>query len=186
MSVKAAFLDRDGVINIDHAYVHKAEEFEFIDGVLEACADLVASGFKLVIVTNQSGIGRGYYTEDDFHHLTKWMKEVFEKAGAPVSAVYFCPHHPEKALDAYRCDCDCRKPHPGMLFQAQKELNIDMANSLMFGDKQGDMQAALAAGVPTRILVGKDGKKLPSAVPECTSVALNLRQAVTSFLETQA
>ena len=186
MSVKAAFLDRDGVINIDHAYVHKAEEFEFIDGVLEACADLVASGFKLVIVTNQSGIGRGYYTEDDFHRLTEWMKEVFKKAGAPISAVYFCPHHPEKALDAYRCDCDCRKPHPGMLLQAQKELNIDMAHSLMFGDKQGDMQAALAAGVPTRILVGKDGKTLPNAVPECTSVALNLRQAVTSILETQA
>lgn len=186
MSIKAAFLDRDGVINVDHAYVHKAEEFKFIDGVLDACADLVAAGFKLVIVTNQSGIGRGYYTEDDFHRLTEWMKEVFKKAGAPISAVYFCPHHPEKALDAYRCDCDCRKPHPGMLLQAQKELNIDMAHSLMFGDKQGDMQAALAAGVPTRILVGKDGKTLPNAVPECTSVALNLRQAVTSILETQA
>lgn len=186
MSIKAAFLDRDGVINVDHAYVHKAEDFEFIDGVLDACADLVAAGFKLVIVTNQSGIGRGYYTEDDFHRLTEWMKEVFKKAGAPISAVYFCPHHPEKALDAYRCDCDCRKPHPGLLLQAQKELNIDMAHSLMFGDKQGDMQAALAAGVPTRILVGKDGKTLPNAVPECTSVALNLRQAVTSILETQA
>lgn len=183
---KAAFLDRDGVINLDHAYVHEIEAFEWIPGVLEAAKSLIDAGYILVVVTNQSGIGRGYYDEATFEKLTSWMKEQFAQADAPLSAVYFCPHHPEKALDAYRCDCDCRKPHPGMLLQAQKELNIDMANSLMFGDKQGDMQAALAAGVPTRILVGKDGKKLPSAVPECTSVALNLRQAVTSFLETQA
>lgn len=182
MSSKVAFLDRDGVINIDHAYVHKPEEFEFIEGVLEACAKLVAEGFKLVIVTNQSGIGRGYYTEDDFQRLTNWMKGVFSDANAPISAVYFCPHHPEKALDAYRYDCDCRKPQPGMLLRAQKDFDIDMTQSVMFGDKRGDMQAALAAGVATRILVGKDGKSTPEAVPESTNVALNLKEGVSLFL----
>ncbi len=182
MSSKVAFLDRDGVINIDHAYVHKPEEFEFIDGVLEGCAKLVSEGFKLVIVTNQSGIGRGYYTEADFHHLTDWMKGVFSDANAPISAVYFCPHHPEKALEAYRCDCDCRKPQPGMLLRAQKDFDIDMTQSVMFGDKRGDMQAALAAGVTTRILVGKDGKNTPEAVPESTNVALNLKEGVSLFL----
>lgn len=182
MSSKVAFLDRDGVINIDHAYVHKPEEFEFIDGVLEGCAKLVSEGFKLVIVTNQSGIGRGYYTEDDFQRLTDWMKSVFRDANAPISAVYFCPHHPEKALEAYRCECDCRKPQPGMLLTAQKDLDIDMTQSVMFGDKRGDMQAALAAGVATRILVGKDGKNTPEAVPESTNVALNLKEGVSLFL----
>ncbi len=182
MSSKVAFLDRDGVINIDHAYVHKPEEFEFIEGVLEGCAKLVAKGFKLVIVTNQSGIGRGYYTEEDFQRLTDWMKDVFRDANAPISAVYFCPHHPEKALEAYRCECDCRKPQPGMLLRAQKDLDIDMTQSVMFGDKRGDMQAALAAGVATRILVGKDGKNTPEAVPESTNVALNLKEGVSLFL----
>lgn len=182
MSSKVAFLDRDGVINIDHAYVHKPEEFEFIDGVLEGCAKLVSEGFKLVIVTNQSGIGRGYYTEEDFQRLTDWMKGVFRDANAPISAVYFCPHHPEKALEAYRCECDCRKPQPGMLLTAQKDLDIDMTQSVMFGDKRGDMQAALAAGVTTRILVGKDGKNTPEAVPESTNVALNLKEGVSLFL----
>lgn len=180
MSVKAAFLDRDGVINIDHAYVHKAEEFEFIDGVLEACADLVASGFKLVIVTNQSGIGRGYYTEDDFHHLTEWMKEVFEKAGAPVSAVYFCPHHPEKALPQYRMSCTCRKPEPGMLLKAAADLDIDLKTSIMFGDKPGDMTAGKAAGCCERILLGTDGKALPSLCTDATQAFCSLAEAVQS------
>ena len=174
---KAAFLDRDGVINIDHAYVHTPEEFTFIDGVFEACRLLQQAGFLLIIATNQSGIGRGYYTEDDFQKLCQWMKERFEENGGRVDDIFFCPHHPEKALPAYRMECDCRKPKPGMLLSAQKKWRIDMKSSLMVGDKPGDMQAALAAGVGTRIFVGKDGLCCPEPIAECTHTARNLLEA---------
>ena len=110
---RAAFLDRDGVINIDHAYVHDREHFEWVPGVLEGARMLTDAGFLLVVVTNQSGIGRGYYTEADFHALTDWMCGVFAEAGAPIAAVRFCPHHPEKALGLYRRECRCRQPQPG-------------------------------------------------------------------------
>lgn len=178
---KAAFLDRDGVINIDHAYVHKPEDFQFIDGVFEACRKLQAMGYLLIVATNQSGIGRGYYTEKDFADLCDWMKAEFKREGVDIADIFFCPHHPEKALGAYRLDCDCRKPKPGMLLAAQKKWNIDMKTSLMAGDKAADMQAALAAGVATRILVGKDGHAKPASIPECTNTAKNLLEAVESI-----
>ena len=141
MMRKAAFLDRDGVINIDHAYVHKIEEFDWVPGVLEAARALSEAGYLLVVVTNQSGIGRGYYDEAAFTRLTDWMKARFAEAGAPVAGVYFCPHHPEKANPPYRMDCDCRKPRPGMLLKAAEDLGIDLSTSIMFGDKPGDMTA---------------------------------------------
>lgn len=156
---KAAFLDRDGVINIDHGYVSTPEQFEFIDGVFEACRLLQAKGYLLVVVTNQSGIGRGYYTEAQFHQLTDWMRQQFSAQGVKLDAVYFCPHHPEKALAEYQQECTCRKPHPGMLLQAMNDLNIDPLQSLMLGDKAADMQAADAAGVKRKVLV-LSGQKL--------------------------
>ena len=178
---KAAFLDRDGVINIDHAYVHKPEEFQFIDGVFDACRKLQAMGYLLIIATNQSGIGRGYYTESDFEVLCDWMRTEFKREGISITDIFFCPHHPEKAQGAYRLDCDCRKPKPGMLLSAQKKWNVDMQASLMVGDKAADMQAALAAGIATRILVGKDGHTKPVPIPECTDTAKNLLEAVESI-----
>lgn len=150
---KAVFLDRDGVINVDHAYVSKAEDFEFIDGVFDACRHFQQQGYLLVIVTNQSGIGRGYYTEQDFQHLTDWMLAQFTLHGINISGVYFCPHHPNNAQPPYNIDCNCRKPAPGMLLQAIHEHNIDVTKSLMLGDKAADMQAAAAAGVSRKILV---------------------------------
>ncbi len=175
---KAAFLDRDGVINIDHAYVHSPEEFQFIPGVFEACRKLQAMGYLLIIATNQSGIGRGYYTEKDFAELCDWMKAQFEHEGITISDIFYCPHHPEKAQGAYRCECGCRKPKPGMLLAAQKKWNIDMQSSLMVGDNAADMQAALASQVGTRILVGKDGHEKPESIAECTHTAKNLLEAV--------
>ena len=179
---KVAFLDRDGVINLDHDYVHTVEAFHFIDGALSACADLVKAGYKLIIVTNQSGIGRGYYSEDDFHRLCDWMKGEFEKAQAPITHIYFCPHHPEKAIGSYRIACNCRKPAPGMLLQAVQDYGIDVGKSLMVGDKAGDMTAARAAGVPKRILVGRDGLQKPTLSGDATDVTLNLREAVNLVL----
>lgn len=178
---KAAFLDRDGVINIDHAYVHTPEEFTFIDGVFEACRKLQSAGYLLIIATNQSGIGRGYYSEEDFTYLCDWMKAQFAQNGVEIDDIFFCPHHPQKALEKYRCECNCRKPKPGMLLAAQQKWSIDMKASLMVGDKVSDMQAAAAAGIGTRILVGKDGLVRPEPVEECTHTAKNLLEA-TNFI----
>jgi D-glycero-D-manno-heptose 1,7-bisphosphate phosphatase len=158
---RAVFLDRDGVINIDPGYVHRIEDFEFVAGTLAACRELVRRGWLLVVATNQSGIGRGLYTEQDFHTLTDWMQARFAESGAPLSGVYFCPHHPTDALDALRIACACRKPAPGMLLAAARDLSIDLGQSILFGDKCEDLQAALAAGIGHRVLLGKDGRAYP-------------------------
>lgn len=147
---RAAFLDRDGVINRDFGYVHRREDFAFVDGALAACAQLHARGFALVVVTNQSGIGRGLYTEEDFLRLTDWMRAQFAAQGAPLAAVYHCPHAPEDG-------CACRKPAPGLLLRAACELGLELSRSVLFGDKDSDLQAAAAAGVPLRVLLGTDG-----------------------------
>lgn len=177
---KAAFLDRDGVINIDHAYVHKIEDFNWLPGVLEAAHALHTAGYALVVVTNQSGIGRGYYDKAAFERLTDWMKARFAEAGAPLAGVYFCPHHPDEALEGYRRNCDCRKPRPGMLLQAASELSLDLSASLMFGDKSSDMTAGRAAGCCERIQLGTDGREIPEPSKDATRAFANLSDAVHS------
>lgn len=181
---RAAFLDRDGVINVDHGYVYRREDFEFLPGVLAACAQLHRLGFALVVVTNQAGIGRGLYGEDDFKRLTEWMGGEFAAAGAPLAGVYHCPHHPEAALPSYRRICDCRKPAPGMLLAAMRELSLDPARSVLFGDKASDIEAGAAAGVPHRVLLGRDGRALPPAgtAPQATARFASLTDAVRSEL----
>jgi D-glycero-D-manno-heptose 1,7-bisphosphate phosphatase len=160
----AAFLDRDGVVNIDHGYVYRPEDFEFVPGVLEGARRLAGLGYALVVVTNQSGIGRGLYGEADFRALTDWMTQQFAAAGAPLAGVYFCPHHPTEAEGPYRLDCECRKPAPGMLLRAADELGLDLAASVMFGDRASDLEAARAAGVPHRVLLATDGTGEPVEV----------------------
>lgn len=150
---KAAFLDRDGVINIDHGYTSVPEQFDFIDGIFDACRHLQQQGYLLIVVTNQSGIARGYYSEHQFALLTSWMKQQFAAHGVKIDGVYYCPHHAEKGQSPYNIDCDCRKPHPGMMLQAMREFHIDASQSLMVGDKAADMQAAAAAGIARKILV---------------------------------
>ena len=157
MSRPALFLDRDGVINADYGYVHRPEEFEFVEGIFELVAAANKAGYLVVVVTNQAGIGRGYYTEAQFHALTDWMKTKFNEHGAIIDAVYFCPYHPEHGIGAYRRESEFRKPAPGMLLQAQSELDIDMAQSIFIGDKPSDMAAGRAAGVST--LLHLDGEK---------------------------
>jgi len=152
-SNKALFLDRDGVINVDHGYVSTPEQFEFVNGVFEACKHFQAQGYKLVVVTNQSGIARGYYSPEQFKVLTQWMCQQFAAHGVHITAVYHCPHHPTKGHAPYVQDCNCRKPAPGMLLQAIAEHGIDPAQSIMVGDKGADMQAAAAAGVGHKVLV---------------------------------
>lgn len=151
--VPAIFLDRDGTLNVDHGYVHEIDNFQFIDGAIEALQELKKMGFALVVVTNQSGIARGMFTEDQFMTLTEWMDWSLADRDVDLDGIYFCPHHPEGSVEAYRQQCDCRKPQPGMLLSAQEELDIDMASSYIVGDKVEDMLAGQAAGVGTKVLV---------------------------------
>jgi D-glycero-D-manno-heptose 1,7-bisphosphate phosphatase len=157
----AAFLDRDGVVNLDRGYVFRREDFEFVPGTLDAARALKSMGFALVVVTNQSGIARGYYSPEQYHALTEWMKQQFAAHGAPLDGVYFCPHHPTEGEAPYRQACRCRKPAPGLLLDAERELGLDLRRSVLFGDKASDLQAALAAGIPHRVLLGTDGREEP-------------------------
>ncbi|WP_133468563.1 D-glycero-beta-D-manno-heptose 1,7-bisphosphate 7-phosphatase [Paraglaciecola marina] len=180
-SSKAFFLDRDGVINVDHGYVHKIKDFEFFPGVFEACQIIAQAGFKIVIVTNQAGIGRGYYTEQEFNELTSWMVEQFEQQGVSISEVQFCPHHAESGIGHYKQECSHRKPNPGMLLTAAKNLNICLNQSVLVGDKYSDMYAGANAGVEALFYVNKNELEVKESdfFTRCHS----LHQAVTLFFD---
>lgn len=174
---RAAFLDRDGVINIDTGYVGRREEFVFADQAKESLAQLAAAGFLLVVVTNQSGIARGLYTEADFAVLTDWMRSELALAGAPIAGVFHCPHPPpDPRFPESRCDC--RKPAPGMILDAAAVMQIDLLRSIMIGDKPTDMAAGRAAGVGRSFLIGNpqdDGASLADAVfPDLASCVRQL------------
>ena len=144
----ALFLDRDGVLNEDHGYVHRWEDFRWIPGARQVVRTFNAAGWLVFVVTNQSGIGRGYYSEDDMRALHAQMAEELAAEGARIDAFYWCPHHPEAAVEAYRHpDPPDRKPNPGMLLRAMAEWPVDAARSVMVGDKSADMEAARRAGV---------------------------------------
>lgn len=148
----ALFLDRDGVINIDHGYVCKQEDFEFVDGIFELCRQARQLGYLIFVVTNQAGIGRGYYTERDFLNLSDWMCGVFEAQSVVIDKVYFCPSHPEHGVGKYKVDSPYRKPGPGMILQAAEEFGVDLQQSVLVGDKVSDIKAGLAAGVGCTLL----------------------------------
>ena len=152
MSSPAVFLDRDGVINLNHGYVHKREDFDFIDGIFDVACHAYKQNYKLIVITNQAGIGRGFYTEAQFHQLNDWMCEEFSAAGAPISRVYFSPYHPTAGIGEYLKDDYSRKPHPGMILQAQKDLAINLSCSVLIGDKASDIMAGNAAGIGTNLL----------------------------------
>jgi D-glycero-D-manno-heptose 1,7-bisphosphate phosphatase len=144
---KALFLDRDGVINVDHGYVHEPENCVFVDGIFELVRCANAAGFAVVVVTNQAGIGRGYFSEATFEAFTEWMREAFVSEGARIDRVYHCPHHPDAGVGSYLQACGCRKPQPGMLNQARRELDLNMTGSFIIGDKLSDLEAGARAGV---------------------------------------
>lgn len=148
---KALFLDRDGVINIDKNYLYKIEELEFCDGIFELCRYFQNRGYIIVIVTNQSGIARGYYSEEDFLKLTHFMLDIFKQEGIEISSVKYCPHHPD-----FTGVCECRKPSSGMILEVSKELNIDLDASILIGDKLSDIQAGKEAGVGLNCLVNSN------------------------------
>ena len=155
MTIKTIFLDRDGVINKETGYLHKIEDFKFINGVFEACQHYEQLGYKIIIVTNQSGISRGHYSEDDFRNITDWMITQFNKNNIQILDTFHCPHLPDSG-------CNCRKPKPGMLLEAKKKYNINMLESWMIGDKETDITAAISSGINNTILV-KSGHKINEA-----------------------
>lgn len=171
MSRRAAFLDRDGVINVDRGFVSLWDDFEFLPGVIEAMQALQAAGFALIVVTNQSGIARGYYSEAVFHALTDRIHRELEALGVHVTATYHCPHLASGSIEPYAIACDCRKPMPGMLLRAAREWDLDLSRSFIVGDKPSDIDAGVAAGVPVRYFVGHPGVERPI---EATGVVTGL------------
>ena len=152
---KALFLDRDGVINVDHGYVCTPERTDFIDGIFDLCRAARKNDHLLVVITNQAGIARGHYSEQQFLGYMDWVRAAFEQHGAALDAVYFCPHHPIAGIGAYQRECECRKPAPGMILRAQRELGLDLGASTLVGDKESDMEAGRAAGVGCCILINQ-------------------------------
>jgi D-glycero-D-manno-heptose 1,7-bisphosphate phosphatase len=150
---KAAFIDRDGVINVESAFVYRIEDFAFLPGAIEALRRLQMAGYLIVVITNQSGIARGLYTEADYGRLTEHMQCQLLAAGVQLSAVEHCPHLPDAQIEAYRLDCSCRKPRTGMLDRAASSLNIDFAASILVGDRAADIKAGRSAGVGRSFIV---------------------------------
>lgn len=167
MSQKALFLDRDGVINVEKNYLYRIEDFEFLDGIFELCRRFQSRDYRIIVVTNQSGIARGMYSEEDFSRLTFWMIETFEKEGITIDQVYHCPHHPD-----ITGPCECRKPKPGMLLEAKKAFELDMKASVMIGDKERDIEAAINAGITTTYLL----HDTPTALTRASHVVTDLDQ----------
>ena len=152
MAIKTIFLDRDGVINKEKSYLFKIKDFEFISGVFSTCQYFNHLGYEIIIVTNQSGISRDYYSESDYKIITDWMVGQFKNNNINILDIFHCPHSPKS-------NCSCRKPKPGMFISAKNKHNIDMGKSWMIGDSEGDITAANLAGIKNTILV-RSGHKI--------------------------
>ena len=183
---KVAFLDRDGVINLDRAYVHKWDEFEFVPGAVEAMRRLREAGYALVVVTNQSGLARGMYSEAEYQALTVAMCAALTQAGADVEAVYHCPHHPKGQVAELAVECDCRKPAPGMILRAAQELGVSLADSFLVGDKPSDIEAARAAGVGRAYIVQSDNSESSGEHAQADASFKDLADCVTHLLSDPA
>ena len=162
----AVFLDRDGTINVDKHYLHKIEDFEFIPGALQAIKTLKNAGYTVVVVTNQSGVARGYFSMGDVIELHEHIQKELAVEGTGIDAFYICPHHPDKGLGKLRIECDCRKGQPGLLFQASADLGIDLHRSYMVGDKVADIVAGENAGCRAILVLTGYGRQTRLQIDE--------------------
>ena len=147
MCRKAIFFDRDGTLNVDKDYLYKIEDFEWLADAPQAIRWANERGFLVIVITNQSGVARGYFSEDDVHQLHEWMNEDLARFDSHIDAFYYCPHLPNGSVPTYAKECDCRKPKPGLIDRACADFNVDCGASLMIGDKPRDVECAEAAGV---------------------------------------
>lgn len=175
---KAAFIDRDGVINEERNYVHRIEDFVLLPGVAQGLVLLRDAGFRLIVVTNQAGIARGYYDQSAMERLHDHMREQLAMQGVVLDAIYFCPHHPQGRVQGLAVECDCRKPAPGMLLQAAKDFNLDLSASVLIGDKLSDVQAGKKAGVGRNVIVESGHEVHAAARLQADGVAADLLAAV--------
>ena len=152
-------LDRDGIINRDHGYVHLPSETEWMDGIFDYIAEAGSEGWGAVVVTNQAGIARGFYSEAQFLAYTAWMHEQFRRKGVPLLATFYCPHHPEHGLAPWKRNCVCRKPAPGMLLAAMRAFGIPPSQTMLVGDKDTDLEAGREAGLAKLLKV--EGSAIP-------------------------
>ena len=173
---RGLFLDRDGVVNVDYGYVYRIVDFEFISGIFELTSYCQKIGFKLFVITNQSGIGRGYYAESDFDILSKWMLGKFSEKGVVLDEVYFCPNHPVHGQGKYRKEDSRRKPNPGMLLEAIEDYNINPGESFLIGDKMSDLEAGLNAGIGCNLFL--TDKVCENSLPENCFAMADLHKAL--------
>lgn len=171
---KIIFLDRDGTINVEKSYLHKWEDFEFEKNAIEGLIALKKLGYEFIIVTNQSGIGRGYYTEDDLNLLNNKMVEKLSEYGIDILECYYCPHHEEKGIGKYKVKCNCRKPNPGMLLKGIEKYNIDLNNSYMVGDKLSDLKAGEKVGIKSILVKTGYGINIVDECKESYDIAEDL------------
>lgn len=150
----AVFFDRDGVLNQDHGYVHRPEDFDWVDGAIQSIKLFNDNGWLVFVVTNQAGVARGYYDESQVHSLHAWIQDELRQHGAHIDAFYYCPHHPEGTVSALTKTCTCRKPEPGMLLAALQEWPVDTDRSILIGDKESDIEAAKQAGITGILFTG--------------------------------
>ena len=156
---RAVFLDRDGTVNVEREYLYRIEDFEFIPGAPEAIKRLQSVGYSIIVVTNQSGIARGFYSEEDVSRLHEHIQKELMFFGAKIDSFYVCPHHPTSGRDELRQDCDCRKGSPGMLLRAAEEHDIDLKRSFMIGDKLADIEAGQRAGCQAILVLTGYGRE---------------------------
>ena len=147
MTNRALFLDRDGVVNVEVGYLHRTEEVRFVEGIFSLCRTAMKLGYRLIVVTNQAGIARGFYTEADFHALMDFIRTQLRAEQIELDAVYYCPYHPEHGVGPYKREHEDRKPGTGMLRRGAREFNLSLADSIMIGDRCSDIAAANAAGL---------------------------------------
>ncbi len=184
---RAVFLDRDGTINVEKDYLYRIEDFEFIPGAPEAIKRLKDAGFLVIVVTNQSGVARGYYTLEDVDRLHAYIQEKLADIGTSIDAFYVCPHHPTEGVGKYRADCDCRKGKPGMLLQAAEDFDIDLERSCMVGDKEADIEAGKSAGCRPQLVLTGYGRETNEHLPQNSApVFEDIGKAVAAILERSA
>jgi D-glycero-D-manno-heptose 1,7-bisphosphate phosphatase len=181
----AVFLDRDGVLIVERHYLDSVEEVRVIDGAIGAIRSLNRHGIPVVVVTNQSGVARGYFPEERVHRVHEYLDRVLGEHDAVVRKYYYCPHHPGQGIGHYRSRCFCRKPEPGMLMAASRELGIDLSSSWMIGDKLSDLQAGAKAGCKTVLVLTGYGEETRRSLPadglNLVGIAANLKEAVDWF-----